>query len=98
MGAFHQYLLGDSKFLIFILLRLTYELVFNFVSCWQLVGLGGFLRQADDLIGLLYLGQRYLGNGWEVLQTRVVEGVGRMARDRRGDLWRGEKTSNSRDN
>lgn len=52
-------------------LRHTYELVLNLVSCWQLVGLGGLHRQADDLIGLLYLGQHYLGNGWQVLQAGV---------------------------
>lgn len=67
-------------------LRLTYELVLNLVSCWQLVGLGGLHRQADDLIGLLNLGQYYLGNGWEVLQAGVVKGVGRVAGEGGGDL------------
>lgn len=61
------------------LIGLTYELVFDLVPCRQLVGLGGFHRQADDLIGLLYLGQCHLGNGWEVLQAGVEERVGRMA-------------------
>lgn len=67
-------------------LRLTYELVLNLISCWQLVGLGGLHRQADDLIGLLYLGQHYLGNGWQVLQAGVEKGVGRVARKGRSDL------------
>lgn len=69
-------------------LRLTYELVLNLISCWQLVGLGGLRRQADDLIGLLYLGQHYLGNGWQVLQAGVEKGVGRVARKGRSDLQR----------
>lgn len=67
-------------------LRLTYELVLNLISCWQLVGLGGLHGQADDLIGLLYLGQHYLGNGWQVLQAGVEKGVGRVARKGRSDL------------
>lgn len=66
--------------------RLTYELVLNLVSCRQLVGLGGLHRQADDLIGLLYLGQHHLGNGRQVLQARVEEGIGRVAREGRRDL------------
>lgn len=70
-------------------LRLTYELVLNFVSCWQLVGLGRLHRQADDLIGLLYLGEHYLGNGWQVLHAGIKKGVGRMAGERRSDLWSG---------
>lgn len=72
-------------------LRLTYEFVFNFISCGQLVGLGGLHRQADDLIGLLYLGQHYFGNGWQVLQAGVEKGVGRVAREGRSDLWEKSK-------
>ena len=68
---------------------LTYELVLNLISCWQLVGLGGLHRQADDLIGLLYLGQHYLGDGRQVFQAGVVKGVSRVAREGRSDLWRG---------
>lgn len=55
-----------------------------------MVGLGGLHGQADDLIGLLYLGQHYLGDGWQVLQARVVEGVGGVAREGRSDLWWGK--------
>lgn len=73
-----------------VFLRLTYERVLNLISCWQLVGLGWLHRQADDLIGLLYLGKGYLGNRREVLQAGVIKGVGRVAREGRCDLWRGK--------
>ena len=43
------------------------------------------------MIGLIYPGQRYLGHWWEVFQAGIEEGVGRMTRFGRGDLWRGEK-------
>lgn len=57
-----------------------------------MVGLGGLHRQADDLIGLLYFGQHYLGDGWQVLQAGVEKGVGRVAREGGGDLWRGNNS------
>lgn len=71
---------------VFTLFRLTYELVLDFVSCRQLVGLGGLHRQADDLIGLLYLGQHHLGHGWQVLQAGVEKGVGWVVWEGRSDL------------
>lgn len=64
-----------------LLLRLTYELVLNFIPCWQLVGLGGLHWEADDLIGLFHLGQRNLGDGRQVLQAGVKKGVGGMTRE-----------------
>lgn len=72
-------------------LRLTYEIVLNLVSCWQLVGLRWLHGHADDLIGLPYLGQYYLGHRWQVFQAGVEKGVGRVARERRSDLWRGNR-------
>ena len=63
-------------------------LLFDLVVSWQLVGLCGLHRKADDLIGLLYLGQRHLGDGWEVFQAWVEKGVGRVVGGGGGDLGR----------
>lgn len=76
----------DAAEVFILLLRLTYELVLNFISCQQLVGLGGLHREADDLIGLFDLGQCYLGHGWQVLEAGVKKGVGGMTWERRSDL------------
>lgn len=56
-----------------------------------MVGLRRLHGQADDLIGLLYLSQRYLGDGRQVLHAGVVKGVGRVVREGRSDLWRGNE-------
>jgi len=64
--------------------------LFYLVIGGQLVGLGGFHRKADDLIGLSDLGQRHLGDGWEGLQAWVEEGVGRVAGAGGGDLGKEE--------
>lgn len=82
----------DAAEVFILLLRLTYELVLNFISCWQLVGLGGLHWEADDLIGLFDLGQCYLGNRWQVLEAGVKKGVGRMTRERRSDLSEEKRT------
>lgn len=76
----------DAAEVFVLLLWLTYQLVLNFIPCRQLVGLGGLLWEADDLIGLFDLGQRYLGNGRQVLQAGVKKGVGRVTGERGSDL------------
>lgn len=68
-------------------LWLTYELLFNLVSSWKLVGLGGLHYQTDDLVGFLYLGQHDLGNRWQVFEAGIEKWVGRVAREGRGNLY-----------
>lgn len=82
----------DAAQVFILLLRLTYEIVLNFISCWQLVGLGGLHREADDLIGLFDLGQCHLGHGWQVLEAGVKKGIGGMTRERRSDLSEEKRT------
>lgn len=64
-----------------VMIGLTDGRVIDLIPCEQHVGLCGLQGpgQADDLIGLLYLGQCYLGYGRQVLQAGVVEGVCRVA-------------------
>lgn len=59
---------------------LTYERVLNLIAnlIASLVELGGLHGYAEDLV-VLGLCEGDLAHGWQILQTGIIERVGRMA-------------------